>query len=152
MKILIDGRLLENKPTGISRYSEEIIKMYIKKFGYENITVLVNQNLLKKNFKFIETKYKPFNLINFFTFHRFLNKIEFDVYHSLFYSNSFIKIKNKKYFITVHDMMYNVVKNFFGKRMILGKLKKMYFNFIVRKSLKNSDRIISVSKQQEKIF
>ena len=28
MKILLDGRLLSERPTGISRYSVEMIKMY----------------------------------------------------------------------------------------------------------------------------
>lgn len=150
MKILVDGRLLDNKPTGISRYSEEIIKMYISKFGYDNVKVLIKRDLKKRDFKYIETDYKPFNLRDYFFFHKFLKKIEFDVYHSLFYSNSFFKIKNKKYIITVHDMMYSVVNNFFNTNQITNNFKKFYFDFIVGRSLKNSDFIISVSETTQK--
>ena len=75
MKILLDGRLISDKPTGISRYSREVIKIYQNYYGYENVQVIVNEKLDDKPFKIIETKLKPFRLIDFFIFHRFLKKI-----------------------------------------------------------------------------
>jgi glycosyltransferase involved in cell wall biosynthesis len=42
--------------------------------------------------------------------------------------------------------MYRFVDDFFGTNYIINKLKVFYFDFIVRKSLINADRIVSVSK------
>ncbi len=90
--------------------------------------------------------YYPFNILHFFKFHKFLQTIEFDVYHSMFYSNSFFKVKNKIYIITVHDLMYKLVPGFFRKNGFVNKLAILYFDLIVKRSLANSDIIISVSK------
>lgn len=151
MKILLDGRLISNNPTGISRYSYEIIQMYQNKYGYENVEVILNDanKLLKKDFKYIETKYKPFNIKDFLFFHKFLKKVSFDVYHSLYYSNSFFKKKGVKYITTVHDLLYKVVPGFFGKNKFKNIIGIIYFDFIVKKSIKNSDNLISVSKTTE---
>ena len=147
MNILVDGRLLSEKSTGISRYSEEIIKIYQKKFGFNNVYVLVNEISEEKKIKFrwIKIKYKPFNISDFFFFSFFLKKLNFQVYHSLFYSNSFFKVKNKVYILTIHDLMYGIVKDFFGKSKIKNFIGIKYYNFIVGKSIKNSDYIISIS-------
>lgn len=148
MKVLLDGRLISNKPTGISRYSYEMIKIYQKKFGYDKVFVLLNNSsaIKEKNFNFIESKYRPFNIFHFIFFHFFLHRIDFDIYHSLFYSNSFFKKKNVIYIITIHDLMYRVVDDFFGKNIFKNFIGVKYYNFIVGKSISNSDHIISVSK------
>ena len=148
MKILIDGRLISDKETGISRYSEELLKIYIDIYGKENITLIVNESS-EKNFdglKVIKTIYYPFNILHFFKFHKLLQTIEFDIYHSMFYSNSFFKVKNKIYITTVHDLMYKLVPNFFRKNSFVNKLAIFYFDVIVKRSLANSDIIIAVSK------
>lgn len=145
MKILLDGRLISEKPTGISRYSLELIKMYQKKFGYKNVSVLVNESIPGASYKEIITKYRPFNLFHFFKFNKFLKPINFNLYHSLYYSNSFFKIKGKIYITTVHDLMYAVVKTFFGGNVFTNFLKRLYFDLLVSRTLKNSDYIISVS-------
>jgi glycosyltransferase involved in cell wall biosynthesis len=76
----------------------------------------------------------------------FLKKINFDIYHSFFYSNSLEKnFQNKISITTVHDLMYLLVPNFFSQNNIINYLKKSYINFIVKTSLKNSNYIISVS-------
>lgn len=146
MKYLIDGRLLSNKKNGIHRYTEELIISYQKNYGIENISVVINKSLMDKPINHITCKLSPFNIIHFFLFYFFLKKQNFDVLHSCFYSNSFFKLKDKKYITTVHDMMYAVLPNFFSKNNLVNTLKREYFNFIVSKSLKNSDLIISVSE------
>ena len=148
MKILIDGRLLSNKETGISRYTENLIDIYVELFGKKNIILIIPANL-KKTFngvQIIKTDLYPFKILDFFKFHKLLQTIEFDVYHSMFYSNSFFKLKNKIYITTVHDLMYKIVSNFFYENKIKNFLAIRYFDFIVFKSLKNSDFIISVSQ------
>jgi glycosyltransferase involved in cell wall biosynthesis len=152
LKILIDGRLIADKETGISRYSEELLKIYKELFGAENITLIVSINL-KKEFSgidVIKTELYPFNIIHFMKFHRILKTIDFDVYHSMFYANSFFKVKNKIYISTVHDLMYRVVPNFFRKNMIINQLAIWYFDFIVKQSLKNSDYIVAISNATQK--
>ena len=147
MKILLDGRLLSERPTGISRYSVEMIKMYQRKFGYNNVYVLIN-NLSKqkmREFNWIETRYKPFSIIDFFLIYFLLKKLDFSVFHSLFYSNSFFKVKKMKYILTVHDLMYEIVEDFFGNNKIKNFFGRKYYNFIVGRSLKNSDHVISIS-------
>ena len=148
MKILIDGRLISDKQTGISRYTEELLKIYIDLHGKENIILIINESS-EKNFdglKVIKTMYYPFNILHFFKFHKLLQTIEFDIYHSTFYSNSFFKVKNKIYITTVHDLMYKLVPNFFRKNSFVNKLAIYYFDFVVKRSLANSDIIIAVSK------
>jgi glycosyltransferase involved in cell wall biosynthesis len=147
MKILIDGRLIADKETGISRYTEELLEIYIKLFGRENIILLVNINLKKEfnNVYVVKTELYPFNIWHFIKFHKLLKTIEFDAYHSMFYANSFYKLKDKIYITTVHDIMYRVVPNFFKKSNLINKLAMYYYDFIVKRSLSNSDYIISIS-------
>lgn len=145
MKILLDGRLLSDKPTGISRYSRELIKIYQAYYGYENVEVIINEDLKEKSFKYIKTELKPFNLIHFFKFHKFLKGINANIYHSLYYSNSFFKDKTKIYITTVHDLMYKLVPEFFSKNKLKNLLAIKYYDFIVKKTLNNSEYIISVS-------
>ena len=53
IKILIDGRLLSDKPTGISRYTIELINSYNTRYGKENVSILLNNdvNLFTENNK-----------------------------------------------------------------------------------------------------
>lgn len=142
---LIDGRLLSNKKTGIHRYTLHIIESYQEKYGHDNVIVIINKELLERPFRYKETSYKPFNLLHFFLWSSFLKKIDFDVYHSCFYSNSFFKIRKKIYITTVHDLMYRIVPSFFSENNVINTLAKWYYDFIVGRSLHNSDIIFSVS-------
>lgn len=145
-KILIDGRLLSNSNTGISRYTVEIIRGAHRIWGYDNVTVIINQSLTKRYFKYVETTFKPFSIKDFFFFDIFLKKQKFDLLFSPFYANSYFKIKGKIYVSVVHDLMYELVPNFFSSNYFVNSLAKYYYNFIVKRTLKNSDSIISVSK------
>jgi len=147
LKILIDGRLIADRETGISRYTEELLKIYIDLFDEKNIILLLDRNLKKefKGIKVVKTELYPFNIVDFMKFRNLLKTIDFNVYHSMFYSNSFFKLKDKIYITTVHDLMYKLVPNFFKKNNLLNKLAMVYFDFIVKKSLKNSDFVVSVS-------
>lgn len=151
MKVVLDGRLISDFETGISKYSRELIKIYQEYYGYENVLVIINNKLKnKKGFKNIETNLNPFRIKDFVRFHKFLEKIDASIYHSFFYSNSLKKDRTKKYITTVHDLMYLEVESFFGKDLLKNFIGKKYFNFIVSNSLKNSDIIISVSKTTQK--
>jgi len=143
-KIIIDGRLLSNKHTGISRYSDKMIEALINQFGYDNVTVIITPDLEHKPFNYVQTKLRPFNLFDFFRFKFFLSKLDFDLLYSPFYSSTWCKQRKKKYIITVHDLMYQKIP-FFSTNRLIDYLGTKYYNFIVRHSLKKST-IISVSK------
>ena len=64
MNILLDCRLISNRPTGISRYSEKMLEYYIDKYGMDNIHALVNQKSDKIKCKQIVTTLKPFNIVH----------------------------------------------------------------------------------------
>ena len=66
--------------------------------------------------------------------------------HVPFYSALLVKNSNLRVVVTVHDLMYKFVDDFFGNNKLLNNLKIKYFDFIVTKSLLSADTIISVSE------
>jgi glycosyltransferase involved in cell wall biosynthesis len=146
-RILIDGRLLSDKPTGISRYTNEIIQALTEHFGHEKIYVLVDSEYANiSNYQVIRTRLKPYNPIHYLLFSFFVYRQNFSIYYSTFYSGLFFKVKGRKQVITVHDLMYLRIKNYFSPSAFINKLYRNLFNFIVKSSLRSSNLIISVSK------
>ncbi|OUL63008.1 glycosyltransferase family 1 protein [Flavobacterium sp. AJR] len=152
MRIGIDCRLINlTQNTGISRYTEFLIEYYIHKFDLDNIILISNDPEFKYDrCNIIYTKLKPFNIFHFFKFSGFISNSNFDLFHVPFYSGFFIKNSKTKTIVTVHDLMYRFVHGFFGKNKFLNYLKIKYFDFIVKRSLKNSDTIVSVSETTRK--
>lgn len=150
MRILIDGRLLSNKPTGISRYTRELINSYEERYGKENVWVICDFSIKSDSFKIIHTKFKPYNLFDFIRFYFFVRSLQFDIYHSAFYSGLLFKIKNTIQIVTVHDLMFYKVPEFFSDNHIVNSLGKIYYQILVKISLKNADIIISVSETTSK--
>ncbi len=150
MKILVDGRLISKNPTGISRYSLELIESYIEKYGENNLTVLLNNDVDIKCVK-VFTKLKPYNLFHFLLFPFLISVKKYDVFHIPFYVGPFIVFNKKvKIILTIHDLMFLLVPNFFSKIKILNHLGKLYYGTLVRLSLNVSDVIISVSKTTQR--
>lgn len=148
MKIGIDCRLINKiQNTGISRYTEFLIDYYISRFGVINV-ILISNDISYQNggCKVIFTKLRPYNILHFFQFSYFVNSIGLDLLHVPFYSALSTKNNDFKVIVTVHDLMYRLVDDFFGTSKILNKLKLFYFDFIVKRSLINADVIISVSE------
>ncbi len=148
MKVGIDCRLIDKQQnTGISRYSEFLLDYYIARYGIQNLVLISNNIHFKyKNCTIVHTIYKPFNLFHFLFYSYFIENLELDIFHIPFYSGFFLKTKKLKLIVTVHDLMYQFVENFFGNSFVLNFLKKKYFDFIVGNTLKNADIIVSVSK------
>jgi len=148
MKVGVDCRLINKiQNTGISRYTEFLIEYYISRFESKNIILITNdEDFENKGCEVIYTDLKPFNIIHFLSFSKFVDGIGLDLLHVPFYSGFFRKSVNTKIIVTVHDLMYRFVEGFFGRIKILNYLKVKYFNFIVKTSLVNSDKIVSVSE------
>ena len=47
MKILIDGRSILSRKSGIGRYGEELIKGYVRHYGHDSVTVILNDRELQ---------------------------------------------------------------------------------------------------------
>jgi glycosyltransferase involved in cell wall biosynthesis len=145
--ILVDGRLISNKRTGISNYSRKIVEFYCEEYGDDKVHVILNEKVdLNCDCNKIYTSLKPFNLLHFLFFYFFIKRLKPKVYHSLFYSGLLFKNSNIKTILTVHDLMYRVINDFFTQNYFINTLAIKYYNIIVRRSIKNSDAIISVSK------
>lgn len=146
-RILIDGRLLSDKPTGISRYTKEVIQAFITRYTRDNVFVLVNHGYTNNHdYNIIKTKLKPYNPIHYLLFSLFIYKQDFPVYYSPFYSGLFFKGRKKKQVTTVHDLMYLRITNYFSPSKIWNYISKIIFNFIVKSSIRSSNLVISVSK------
>lgn len=148
MKIGIDCRLVNKiQNTGISRYTEFLIEYYIKRFGSENIFLISNDKTFEYcNCKILYTKLKPYNILHFIQFSNFVENSGIDLFHVPFYSAFLKKKMDIKVIITVHDLMYRFVQDFFGNNKVLNSIKIRYFDFIVKTSLVNADKIVSVSE------
>jgi glycosyltransferase involved in cell wall biosynthesis len=145
-KILIDGRLLSNHPTGISKYTKELINAFAEYFGPDNICVLVNDKYDEStDFHTIITRLNPYNPFHFLLFTFFIYNQDFSIYYSTFYSGIFFTGKGKKQVTTVHDLMYLRIKNYFSNSIIKNAIYKTLFNLMVRFSLRASNMTISVS-------
>lgn len=146
-KILIDGRRLSDNPTGLSRYTREIIEALSAEYGKENISVLVNEDLRNKpDCQVITTKLKPFNPLHFLRLPFRLNRLDFTLYYATFYSGLYYFKGKRKQIFTVHDLMYLRIENYFSNNNIRNWFSKFLMNSIVRLSLRASSLVISVSE------
>jgi glycosyltransferase involved in cell wall biosynthesis len=136
---------MEDQDTGISRFSKEVVKRLILEYSENKLVLITNKYYSQFQCKQIITKYKPFNLIHWLIFPFFLRKINGGIYVSMQYSGPWFVPKGWSSLITVHDLMYKLIPNFFG-----GKIKKIigkyYFNLIVDRSIKVSNGVFSVSE------
>lgn len=150
MNILIDGRLLSSKPTGISRVTLELIKSYETHYGKENVNVICNSSTYSNQFNVILTNLKPFNIFHFFKFYFFLKRINPNIYHSPYYSGSLLKIKKTIIILNVNDLMFYKVKGFFSTNKLINFSAKVYYMFIVWLSLRCSNFILTISNTTRK--
>lgn len=150
MKILIDGRLLSTKPTGISRVTLELIKSYETYYGKENVNVICNSSKFSNEFNVIITNLKPFNIFHFLKFYFFLKSLNPYIYHSPFYSGSLLKIKKTIIILNVNDLMFYKIKGFFSTNKLINFTAKVYYMLLVWLSLRSSNFILSISKTTRK--
>ena len=153
MRILFDLRLLKNPQTGLARYSFAIISAFIKKFSRTNIEIFLLVNLpLPKEFEFlcelekqnkvifVETKIQPFSILQRFSLSTLINKVDPEYY---FYPHFDPPIGlNCKIIFVVHDLLPLIVKNYISS---FSLLKKIYFLYSIKYSIKNCYRCIAVS-------
>lgn len=160
MKIFIDATGITNYETGLSKYSSLFLEHVFKINNDFNYTILIN-NKLKKNNKIFSLKT---NNVNFLIRpiknigplrdiqYIFLKNIikEHDIFHCL---SSYLPIVplGIKTIVTIHDLKYYFFPNFLN-----NKFKAIYLKFILKNSVKFSNRIIAISHSTlndlEKVF
>jgi len=154
LNVLIDARLISNKPTGIDRYIRHIISFLDTNNDNLNIFLLMNfsqQKILKNsglfNYHIIFTRFSPFNPLHvlFLSFKLYILKDKYNMFFWTIYSGVFFKTKNIKQLTMVHDLMYKIVPNFFNKNLILNRIKQYFMDFIVKNTLIKSNLILTNS-------
>lgn len=149
-KILIDGRCLNEVSTGGKNYAIELIKSYQQEYGKDKVFVLCRKPQAGKWFNEIIYPRKTYSFINFFLLHRIIRRINPDIFHSPFHYSSFFKVKSCLYVTSILDLMYRTVPNFYRKNRFLNLLGVLKTDFFIKRSLKNSDIVVSISETTAK--
>lgn len=145
-RYIIDGRSIVERTTGISRYSIELLKGYVRRFGADNVTVILMNGISLGICKEIHTSYDRYKLFDIIKFSYMLYNMEYDVYHSGDLIGPIFRKRNVQHILTVHDLMYLVVPSFLGASTIRTKLQIWKSKIIDVLKLRVADRIISISQ------
>ena len=154
MKIGINARYVQRKLfTGIENYIFNLI-LNLKKIDKKNDYYLFFEKdkqipiefLDNKNFKTIVPKFPTKNQTERLVFDQFLlnsyiRKARLDLFHAPSFISPFFK--NCPTIITIYDISSYINPKFFTLK------KKLYFNLLFTKSIKNSDCIITISKSSK---
>ena len=132
--------------SGIGRYTLELIKGYVKKYGEENVTVIVNQPIPYLPYKYCVLSYNRHSFIDNILFSFFLSRQSYKIYHSGDLVGPFWHKKDKYHIITCHDLMYFIIPDFFKISAIKVKLRKFRLKSFFKRIVCDADLIISVSK------
>lgn len=148
MKILVNSRLYEEGPgTGIKNYIknlfDEIQKVQNKDvilFAQIDDKQCIGTTLTSRIISFIPLALFRGVLFDqvYVLFLILINKP--NVFFSPAHILPFFKVKNTKYVVTIHDLAFLVYPKHYSR------LFRGYYTLAVRRSLKNADRIISVSQ------
>lgn len=143
---VLDCRLYSKNPTGISRFTLELVK-YLEGKSNNNLTLLIYswQKLHFPKHNLIITSYSPFRILDVFKLSLRLCFYKLDFFISPFYSSVFFNPNFKK-ICCVMDLTYKLLPQYFSKNMFINYCKVKYLDFIVYFSLHNSSIIFSISK------
>ena len=149
-KIIIDGRSMTPQLSGIGRYSLELIKAYVNKYGEENVYILVNQPISYLPYKSHVVSYKRHSIWENVKFSVYLSKCDYNIFHSTDLTGPFWHSKGRKHIVTCHDLMYFLVPDFFKLGRIKTFLRKLNLKVLFRGIVKDADEIVSVSETTRK--
>lgn len=150
MKIFIDASGLTEPVTGLTNYSLNLLKEILLVNNHIKLTVLCSKSGSKNLTKFLEKDANvsviysnipnvgPLRDLKYLSLYRIINK--HDLYHCLSSYLPFFKIKTKT-LITIHDLKYIKIDNLMNNR-----IKSFYLKLTLKRSLKNADKIIAISK------
>lgn len=145
MKILIDGRSITPQISGISRYVYHLIEGYVDAYGYDSVTIVLNKPIINFPYQYIICSYNRHSLLGSLRFSFFLNKLEYDVFHSGDMTGTIWHKKGKKHIITVHDLMFLSVSEFYKSNSYKNKIRRLKNYWMFYWILRNADLRISIS-------
>lgn len=145
MKIFVDAYILNKEPQGTKTYIKELYKEFSILNPDVNIYLgCFNDNALKEEFKFfkniyfinLKSKNRVYRMV--YEIPKLIKKHQFNFAHFQ-YVIPFLKSKNCKYIVTIHDLLFNDFKDYFSW---LYRIKR---NFLFKKSAKRADFLVTVS-------
>lgn len=145
-KIIIDGRSMTPQLSGIGRYTLELIKSYVNRYGESNVITIVNNPIPYLQYKYVVCPYNRHSIIDTILFSIFLSKQKYQIYHSGDMIGPFWHKKNKYHIITCHDLMYFTAPNFFNMNPIKTILRKLHIKELFKYIINDADLIVSVSR------
>lgn len=144
--LLLDCRLFSKKPTGISRFTDELIKYFVNKNNIKLVVLIYPwQKSLFLKYHQITTNSSPFRIWDILKLSLKLSFHNIDFLFSPFYSSVFFNFKFKK-ISCVMDLTYKMLPCYFSNNKFINYSKVLYLDFIVFFSLNNSYKIYSISK------
>lgn len=146
MKIFVDGYLLNKEHQGTKTYIKELYKEFAKNNPKITIYIgcfkdkLIEQEFIEySNIKFINFKLSKRVLRMLIEIPKIISKHKFNYAHFQ-YVIPFVKNKNCKYIVTIHDILFNDFPEYFS---FFYRLKR---NFLFKYSAKKSDFLLTVSE------
>lgn len=150
MKVLIDGRSIMPQISGIGRYTDELIKGYIKEYGSQSVVVILNKAIKDFPYSYVLCPYHRHSLWGNIKFSCYLQKMDYDIYHAGDLIGPFHKKRGVTHIVTVHDLMLLTVKGFSRLPFWRNLLRKLKFRFFWMLILRQANLIISVSKTTQR--
>ncbi len=143
MKIGVNSRIYQNENTGIPYYIERLYKKLLEadqKNEYVFFQTQRNKTIDKT--KIINLSRNNFNnfLFDNFLINKLIGREKIDIFHGPAHILPFLKKKNVKYILTIHDLSFLI----FRKNESL--LFNMYYKYAIPRSLNNADIIIADSQ------
>ena len=115
-------------------------------YGYESVTIVLNKPIINFPYQYITCPYNRHSLFGSLRFSSFLDKLEYDVFHSGDMTGTVWHRKGKKHIITVHDLMFLSISEFYRSNSYKNKLRKLKNYWMFYWILRDADLRISISE------
>ena len=150
MKVVIDGRMILDRPTGIGRYTYNLIRYLGNIDSHNEYVIFTNDESILKNLKnerihIKEIRQRPFSLTEHIGLAGIIRKEKADIFHAPSF-NVPLRIPCP-YIITLHDLTHIRFAKDFGAKV------NLFYSFVVKPSAKSAARIItdSVKSKEDSI-
>ena len=153
LKIIYNNTIFFNQRYGgISRYYDSIFKIFIQKKIEFKVISPIYKNIYLKNLshKFKTGIYIPrypmskiIKKFNDTLSYKLINKCKYEILHDTYYTPSLSKIKNKKKFLTIHDLIHEKLNHYYHFKDLINYKKKIF---------ENIDNFICVSNTTKEDF
>lgn len=155
MRICIDARPLREVTTGLGRYTRSLVQ-HLAGIDPENEYILLRRPLYpgnvveQDNFAEIRVPYGIFSPRNILTGARLINRLDADIYHSLFHFLP-LGLKVRHVVVTLHDLIW--VEH---RVLAYEDRRRRWFKCgiaapLIGRALAHADRVISISESTRQV-